>query len=250
MTAADAQFESRVPWIYRGVWGQLTPLFKLPDTPPTLPVLPGQTLRVFHPAEGWLRYLKFLFWIGLTVFDGILLIGWLVVLVAAPVVGLLLAPIVFAVAVLPDLVAYLVIHLRYDNTWYVLSDRSLRIRTGVWTVKEMTFTFENVQNVSITRGPLQRYFGIATVRVETAGGGGSQKQKGEHASFTNLHEGRLVGIDDPDELRELILARLRRSKSAGLGDDREDITPHGNGWSAAHTQALREIRDTLLQQTP
>ena len=78
-------------------------------------------------------------------------------------------------AVLPDILAYIAIHLRYDTMWYVMTDRSLRCRRGIWVIFEHTITFENVQNVHVRRGPVQYFFGISTVVVETAGaaeGGG------------------------------------------------------------------------------
>ena len=67
---------------------------------------------------------------------------------------------------------YFSLRLNYEMRWYKVTDRSLRIRAGVWNVHEMTMTFANVQNISITQGPLERLFGISDVRVETAGGGG------------------------------------------------------------------------------
>ena len=45
---------------------------------------------------------------------------------------------------------------------------------------ETTISFENVQNVEVRQGPLQRYFGIADVVVQTAGGG-ARHSKGESA---------------------------------------------------------------------
>src|SRR5262252_829179 len=77
-----------------------------------------------------------------------LLIAWLAITAASFRIGLLLAPLALAVMVLPDIVAYVAIHLRYDTTWYVLTHRSLRIRRGIWVIHETTITFENVQNVS------------------------------------------------------------------------------------------------------
>ena len=82
------------------------------------------------------------------------------------------------ILVAPDVIAYVAIHLRYDTTWYVLTDRSLRIRRGIWIIHETTISFENVQNVEVRQGPLQRYFGIADVIVQTAGGG-ARHSKGE-----------------------------------------------------------------------
>jgi membrane protein YdbS with pleckstrin-like domain len=88
------------------------------------------------------------------------------------------------VIVLPDIIAYVAIHLRYDTTWYVLSSRSLRIRRGVWVIHETTLTFENIQNVSVDSGPLEQWFGIANVMVDTAGGGLSKDKEGK--PMTNL----------------------------------------------------------------
>src|SRR5262245_17579438 len=115
-------------WMYRGLWAVLVRWFHVPDQPPTLPALPGEAIESFRPAEGFLRYLKFLFWIGLSVFDVALIAGWLVLTIALPLVGAILALPVVLVAIVPDIVAYIAIHLRYDSTWYVMTSRSLRIR--------------------------------------------------------------------------------------------------------------------------
>lgn len=236
--------ESLVPWLYKGICGQVTYGFRLPNGPPTLPIRDGRSLQRFHPALGWLRYLKLFFWIGLTAIDGAILIGWLAVLLVSPLAGVVLAPFAFAVAVLPDIVVYIALHLRYDNTWYVLSDTSLRIRSGVWIIKEMTITFENVQNVSVRQGPIQRYYGIADVVVETAGGGQQHQAKGK-SPLLNTHEGKIEGVDNADEIRELIVGRMQRSRSTGLGDEKREHREAGSAWSSDHIAALRDIRDLL-----
>ena len=74
------------------------------------------------------------------------------------------------------------LHLRFDTTWYVMTERSLRIRRGIWVIREMTITFENVQNVKVQQGPLQRFFGISSLVVETAGGGSAEPGKGHAAN--------------------------------------------------------------------
>jgi len=227
-------------WMYRGLWAVLVRWFKVPDQPPTLPVAPGETMESFRPAEGFLRYLKFLFWIGLSVIDVALLLGWLVLTIALPLVGAILALPVLFVAVVPDIVAYIAIHLRYDSTWYVMTSRSLRIRRGVWLIHETTITFENVQNVEIKQGPVQRYFGIADVHVDTAGGGSAKA--GKHGSLASAgHRGLVEGVGEPERIRDLILARLKASKKAGLGDE-STAHDHAPGWREEHVALLREIR--------
>jgi hypothetical protein len=59
--------------------------------------------------------------------------------------------------------------LNYEMRWYIVTDRSLRLREGIFGVREMTLTFANVQNIAIRQGPLQRALGLADVVVRTAG---------------------------------------------------------------------------------
>ena len=242
MSRVEAAAES----IYAQVWNVLERWFKVPVEPPTLPAEPPQDVTSFRPAPGFLRYLKFLFWLLLVIIDAAIFIAWLAILIAVPWLGLVLAVPAAAVAIVPDILAYVAIHLRYDTTWYVIGRRSLRVRRGIWIIKETTITFENVQNLRITQGPLQRYFGIADLIVETAGGG---SRTGPHGEVSlNSHVGLIEGIDNADELRTLILGRLRQSKTAGLGDEDDGQEhPTGSGITAEHLVVLREIRDTARQ---
>jgi uncharacterized membrane protein YdbT with pleckstrin-like domain len=146
--------------------------------------------------------------------------------------------------VAPDIVAYVALHLRYDTTWYVMSGRSLRIRRGIWIIRETTVTFENVQNVELKQGPLQRHFGIANLLVQTAGGSGASPQQGK----TNPHEALIEGIDDAKQVRDLIMSRVRRSRRAGLGDEHPGeryAAGSGARWTPEHLEALRAIRDEI-----
>ncbi len=115
----------------------------------------------------------------------------------------------------------------YEMRWYIVTDRSLRIRTGIWDIREMTMTFANIQQITVQQGPLQRMLGIADVLVRTAGGGsgGSENghQKGEHEL---MHLGFFHGVDNAGEIRDLIQERMRRLRDGGLGDpDDEESAP-------------------------
>lgn len=228
-------------WFYRGIWGVLTEWFCVPDRPPTLPVVPGQLVDSFQPSAGFLQYLKFQLWLSLALFELGVLAGWLVLTVFVPLAGLILAPVAVLFLVVPVVLGYLSIHLRYDTTWYVMTDRSLRIRRGIWIIHETTITFENVQNVAVTQGPLQRLFGISNVLVQTAGGGsGGGGHHGHGGPSLGAHHGLIEGISDALRIRNSIMQRLRKSNTAGLGDEVE-----GTGFRAEHIAVLREIRDAL-----
>lgn len=240
--------DAAAAWIYRGVWAGVVALFRVPSEPPTLPAQ-GETVRSLRPAPGFLRCLKFFFWLLLIPADVIPLVAWAAIGVASPPLALALAIPFLVVLIVPDVIAYVAIHLRYDTTWYVLTDRSLRIRRGLWIIRETTISFENVQNVEVRQGPVQRYFGIADVIVQTAGGGASHGN-GEGAAMGGSHVGLLQGLDDAQAVRDGILDRVRRTRSAGLGDEQRGASVPApaavsSGLSAAHLAVLREIRDAV-----
>jgi len=237
----SSQVERATKWMYGGVWGILTQWFRVPDHPPTLPATPGEQIRSFRPSEGFLRYLKLQFWLTFLIFDALILIAWSAVTAALPIIGLWFAPLALTLGIVPGAVAYLAINLRYDTTWYVLSQRSLRIRSGIWVIHEATITFENIQNVTVESGPIERWFGIGNVIVDTAGGGeGGKSSHGK--SLPNFHRGEIAGISNAAEIRQLILSRLLLSKSVGLGDETYTAS---RGWPAEHADVLREIRDAI-----
>jgi membrane protein YdbS with pleckstrin-like domain len=233
-------------WIYQGVWAVLVDWLRVPDTPPQLPAAAGERIDVFQPATGFLGYMKLQFWIVLVVISVVIFVVWLIVTVAVPPVGLLLALPAVALVVLPMVVSYVALHLRYDTTWYVISERSLRIRRGIWVIRETTITYDNIQNIRVSQGPIERYFGIANLLVETAGGGGGQDPQ---TAGMNLNRGLIEGVDNAHKIRDLISARLRQSTTAGLGDDDENANLSGvaPAMSLQHVALLRQIRDAVQQ---
>lgn len=163
-------------------------------------------------------------------------------------------------------VIWLILRLDYAWRWYVVTDRSLRIREGVWQVREMTVTFANVQNISVEQGPLQRLFGISDVRVDTAGGGGATAhaaQRGRIGAGRNLHTAWLRGLDNAPEVRAAIQQRLRGRLDAGLGDPEDAAAGPGGGeealspelvWGAAEilaeARALRNVAQHFAARNP
>jgi membrane protein YdbS with pleckstrin-like domain len=242
--------DAAAAWIYRGVWASIVALFKVPAQPPTLPAV-GEPVRTMRPADGYLRYLKFGFWLAFLPGDILPVVAWVAISIAMPLLGVVLAPIFLLLIVGPDIVAYVGIHLRYDTTWYVLTDRSLRIRRGVLNVCETTISFENVQNVEVRQGPLQRWYGIADVIVQTAGGGGVRSHgKGQAGASAGANLGILQGLEDADAVRNQILACVERTRAAGLGDEHPRdhaamaIAGASHGLTAQHLGVLRDIRDS------
>jgi len=117
--------------------------------------------------------------------------------------------------------SFLMVRLDYRYRWYMVTDTSLRIREGLFSIREQTMTFANIQNLSIRQGPLQRLFGISDLRVRTAGGGEHTGQGKEMEESANMHLGYFRGVDNAAEIRDLIARRMRLQRDAGLGDPDE-----------------------------
>ena len=126
--------------------------------------------------------------------------------------------------------------LDYELRWYIVTDRSLRIRTGLVRLQESTMSFANLQQVEVKQDPIQRLLGLTDVHVQSAGGGGHDPSKGK--SEDSLHTGIFHSVDNAKEIRDLILERLRRFRQAGLGDpDDHHDTASVNGMRSAFTPA-------------
>lgn len=242
------------------------PLFKFlraPAGPPPLPPGSPASVEAFQPARGYLLHQltvwgsgfafaligEFLLWrldgtsfhifgrditLPTEVFVG-LPIGLAIVLTIAAAIG-----------------KYYLIRLDYDLRYYIVTDRNVRIRQGEINITEATYTFANVQNLSIRQGPVERLFGVSKLIVETAGGANAADEKDSSFFEGPGHRGVLAGISNPVELRDQIQARLRRYRDAGLGDPDDDGGPAIGQRAPFRHQirpetmaALRDIRDEI-----
>lgn len=222
------------------------PLLKVEETEPASFAGSHDSLQVFRACPAFLSYNLF-FWK--------LYVAILALIVVAVSAGLLLFNRWFIVLVVPlvlfaafkGAVFYVTTRLNYDMRWYVITDRSLLIREGVWIVREITLTFANAQNVRITQGPLQRYFGFSNVEVDTAGGGGG----GGHSESqgTSAHRAVLRGLDHAAQVRDLVLEQLRKHRTAGLGDPDDHVAgshvPFDPGTLREIWDEARKLRESL-----
>jgi membrane protein YdbS with pleckstrin-like domain len=242
--------------VFRGLCERL---LRIPHDPSPPPGDEAST-RIFRAAPNYYRYLLCLWALKSTIAVLVVVIAvvvpvvvgsfslakggrnWAVLLTVIPLL-------VLAVDVLVCVFNLAVVRLEYEKRWYVVTDRSLRIREGVVKVREMTVNFANIQNIAISQGPIQRLLAIADVRVDTAGGGGRHAET--HRATENLHTAWFRGVNNADEIRELIQQRLRLLKDSGLGD-REEMAasvpisaayPGGLGASPALLHILREAEN-------
>jgi uncharacterized membrane protein YdbT with pleckstrin-like domain len=117
-------------------------------------------------------------------------------------------------------VTFAIVRLDYELRWYIVTDRAARLREGIVTLKEMTFTLANVQDIRLRQGPLQRLLGLADVELRTAGGSEPSPGGGAHGGHAseNLHLARFRGVENAEAIRDLVLDRMKKARGAGLGD--------------------------------
>ena len=135
-------------------------------------------------------------------------------------------------------ITYFLQRLNYEMRWYIITDRSLRIRSGVVWLREMTMTFANIQGIRVSANPLERLLGLANVEVESAGGGGSSAE-----GLSSGHVAKFEGVDNAAEIRDLLVARLRVYRDSGLGEKtieaRESLALSATREVLQETSALR-----------
>ncbi len=107
-----------------------------------------------------------------------------VIVCGASLIGLLIA--VFASrwrgpTVLPAFLGWLVLFvlfalwtqigpaLRYKRRRYRLNETGLRIRRGLVWQTEISVPYSRIQHTDVSRGPIERWFGLSTLIVHTAG---------------------------------------------------------------------------------
>lgn len=127
-----------------------------------------------------------------------LLIGALVAEYATPFPNFIIAgPVALLLAVLVIVLP----HRRYAARGHALSDDRLRVVRGILFHSDTVVPFGRVQHIDVDRGPVERYYGLATLQLYTAG---------SHGDVV-----RLPGLSHEDALamREAIRGHIKRESA-------------------------------------
>ncbi len=163
-----------------------------------VPAKPGED---FRPAPQ-LRTLFYVYFLG-GVFFGVVI--WLLpVSLFAPwyvsaVIGVpLLTGIIFVAWWIPKY---------YHTILYRITGTEIVWRRGVWFRNTGIVPFNRITNVDIIQGPVSRHFGIASLKIQTAGYSGANQRSSEI---------RLDGIEAFEDMREHIMGFVRGRKPVAV----------------------------------
>lgn len=94
----------------------------------------------------------------------------------------------------------------YDTMLYKLTNDEVVWKRGVWFKQTGIVPYNRITNIDTTQGPISRMLGIAALHLQTAG----------YSAQQTTAEIRIKGIEQFEELRELIMGFVRGKKPAAV----------------------------------
>lgn len=126
------------------------------------------------------------------------------------------------------------VQLYYEMLSYKLTQTEMEWKRGVWFRRMGIVPYNRITNIDIVQGPFQRWLGIASLKIQTAG---------YSAPSPGTSEIRIEGIKQHEELRELIMQFVRNQKSVGVVGTFQEEKPIDDRM----LDELRRIRELLEQ---
>jgi len=176
-----------------------------------------------------------------------------ILILATIVLPLVVAALVFlqlleALAVTTSVVLPFVFAVSFIALWipkffasvnYLFTEAEIVVERGVWWKHKSTVPYNRVTNIDVVQGPISRRFGLAKVRVQTAGysatGGGAA-----------IAQAQIFGVTDYEEIRGFVLNQVRGLKPVAVEAAAEAAGPREA--SQQMLTELRRIRELLERQ--
>jgi len=112
---------------------------------------------------------------------------------------------------------------------FLLTENEIVVEKGVWWKKKSIVPYNRITNIDVVQGPLSRKFGIASIKIQTAGYSvaGDFSAKGVEAE--------IFGVKNYQEIRDFILNVIRGVKPVAVE-------------VATETSSLEDIIRQILQE--
>ncbi len=196
--------------------------------------------EIFEPSPKYLVKLRLeMSFIALCFLVGALILG--IVLLFGEGVGAAL--ITLLVIFLLDLIwwipAMLLAGPYYRSLRYEIHEDEVILHVGIWTKSVKHVPYRTVTNLTVKRGILERWLGLGTLDIQTAG-----------ASGTTSAEQSLVGLANPQEVYERVVAGLQRfrgSMTPTAAEEEPSLALDENATLRAMLSELQAIR-TMLEK--
>ena len=121
--------------------------------------------------------------------------------------------------------ALIPLYFRYHTLWYRFDPSGVSMGYGILFRRELQLTYARMQDIHLSQNILERWLGIGTVTVQTAGSGAGG----------NL---TIVGVKDFNAIRDYLYAMMR-----GVRSEPQAAVHAADGTDAV----LTDIRDALQE---
>jgi putative membrane protein len=128
----------------------------------------------------------------------------------------------FPIAFLPSLFKYETLKYRFD-------DEGVAMSWGLLWRHETYLTYARIQDIHLSRGLLERWFGLATIEIQTASGSATAEMS-------------IVGLMEYEAVRDYLYSRMR---GARFGETAPAEAAPAKGAPEDAAAVLAEIRDEL-----
>jgi uncharacterized protein len=113
---------------------------------------------------------------------------------------------------------------KYETLRYRFEADGMSMSWGVLFRHEVYLTYRRIQDIHLSRNLLQRWFGLATLSVQTASGSASPQMN-------------IEGIPEAEKLRDFLYAQMRGARDTEAHHEAEALV------------LLREIRDLIRRKS-
>lgn len=120
----------------------------------------------------------------------------------------------------------------YQTIFFELKDDEVTWKRGVWFKMTGIVPYDRITNIDIYQGPLMRYFGFSSIKLQTAGYSAQAR-----AEIT------LEGIVAAEDLRETIRSLIRESRKASGPSDATGTPSVPRAVMHGDTAFLDEVRE-------
>jgi uncharacterized membrane protein YdbT with pleckstrin-like domain len=127
---------------------------------------------------------------------------------------------------------FLPLYFKYHTLKYAFDDKGVSMSWGILFHRQIYLTYRRIQDIHVSRNFIQRWFGLASVAVQTASGSSGAEMS-------------IEGIRNPEALRDYLYSQMRGAK-----DGAEDADADAPGAGDEALALLKEIRDALHRLAP
>ena len=202
-------------------------------------------MKIGEPFKPDRAFMK-LYYAYLLIVDAIIFAGVLLPTVIAAVVYLPMDQALAAVAslILPFLLAVWLIAFwiprYYLSVSFLFTEGEIVVVRGVWWKHKSTVPYNRITNIDISQGPLSRHFGLAKIRVQTAGYSAT-------GAAGAIAEAQIFGVKNFEEVKDFILGMVRRIKPVAVEAAAEPAAPIETAEQML--AELRKIKEILEQRS-